>query len=240
MSDSATRISSSPIALLGALTGAHFGVVAAAVMAFSGSMPPSKRTQHYESRAIHRSIVSQLDFRNSNPVSTENLRVQDSASVALMADAISDFGHADSAARILAKAIISESETAELDPLLVAAVVKYESSFRVSARSNKGARGLMQVMPATEKALLKNIDTAFLPLHEKQLRLGSQYLAELQRRFRGNTYHSLIAYNWGPTNLALALKRGERIPAGPVSYARKVLAQQASWKGALSKQVKLS
>ncbi len=240
MSESATRVTSSPMAMLGALSGAQLGIAIAAVMAFTVPVHTSKRKDTHAARAIHHSIVAQLDFRELNPAIPATAESNDCGFVSLMVDAISDFGYADSAARVLARAIVSESQTAQLDPLLVAAVVKYESSFRISARSHKGARGLMQVMPATEKALLKTINTAYLSTPEKQLRLGSQYLAELQKRFRGNTYHSLIAYNWGPTNLAIALKRGGRIPSGPVTYAKKILAQQASWKGEMRRQVRLS
>ena len=238
-SSNVSRVACSRFTIISALSSAQLGFIAAALVVWvspsvnSGSVSDS-------ASAIHRSILSELSSKPSSERSILAPRHNDSAAITLMSEKISDFGHADDSARVLAEAIVTESKSASLDPLLVAAVVKYESSFRTQAISHKGARGLMQVMPATEKALLKTVDTRNLDLHERQLRLGSQYLAELKKRFRGNLYHSLVAYNWGPTNLSVALKRGEKIPSGPSTYAKRVMAQHASWKGELQKQARLS
>jgi len=238
MNVNASRLFLSPFAILSALGSAQLGLVAAALIVWTNPLVSSKDISS-SAAAIHRSLLS--GFANySRAIDRDSLiKHRDSAAINLMSDTISDFGHVETSARTLAKAIVSESQAASLDPLLIAAVIKYESSFRTHARSHRGAHGLMQVMPNTERALLKTIDTSSLATHEKQLRLGSQYLAELQKRFRGNMYHSLIAYNWGPTNLSLALKRGERIPAGPVIYAKKILAQQAVWKSELRRQARV-
>lgn len=253
MNNTVSQIASAPRAILRSVKNAvdnaggtvSAALLIAAVLVWTTPTVPSNSTKR-TSREIHNAVVVRLheaaESSAAPTLDTENqatdgqaAATQDDATIRFMSDAISDFGHDDESAQGLAEAILKESRGAELDPLLIAAVVKYESSFKAHATSHRGARGLMQVMPATEKAMMKTIDTSKLSAHERQLRLGSQYLAELNKRFRGNMYHSLIAYNWGPTNLSVALRSGSAIPSGPVSYARRILAQQASWSGAVQK-----
>ncbi len=81
-----------------------------------------------------------------------------------------------------------------LDPTLVAAVIRAESNFVSSAVSRKGARGLMQLMPATARHL-----GVARPFHPREnIRGGTAYLASLAKRY-GETEVDLIlaAYNAG-------------------------------------------
>jgi len=94
-----------------------------------------------------------------------------------------------------------------LDPLLVAAVVHCESGFDAGARSPAGARGLMQLMPATAQEVASTIDLdgytdADLDDPGTNLRLGCAYLGRLLGRFEGNEQLALAAYNAGPANVA--------------------------------------
>lgn len=81
-----------------------------------------------------------------------------------------------------------------LDPALVAAVIKAESNFSPHAVSRKGARGLMQLMPATARRL--GVTSPFDPA--QNVRGGAAYLSELAERY-GETKVELIlaAYNAG-------------------------------------------
>jgi hypothetical protein len=80
----------------------------------------------------------------------------------------------------------------EVDPALVRAVIHAESAFNPYAVSPKGARGLMQLMPATARML--GVHNSFSP--ESNIRGGTKYLAQLLRRFR-NEAHAIAAYNAG-------------------------------------------
>lgn len=71
-----------------------------------------------------------------------------------------------------------------------------ESRYVVSCRSDKGALGLMQLMPET--AAEYNADP-FNPAQAAQA--GAQFLAGMQRRFAGSWAHALAGYVWGPSRV---------------------------------------
>ncbi len=90
-----------------------------------------------------------------------------------------------------------------LDPALVIAVIRAESAGNPFAVSRSGARGLMQLMPATaEEVARKNgvryrgPDDLFDP--DTNVRLGTLYLAWLRKLFRDDPWLYIAAYNAGP------------------------------------------
>jgi soluble lytic murein transglycosylase-like protein len=99
-------------------------------------------------------------------------------------------------ARDINKYDVLISRTAQkhgMDPALVKAVIKAESNFNHQAVSPKGARGLMQLMPATASSL--QVDDSFHP--EKNIDGGVRYLRYLIRLFNGDLRLALAAYNAG-------------------------------------------
>jgi soluble lytic murein transglycosylase-like protein len=90
--------------------------------------------------------------------------------------------------------INQHSATHGMDPHLVKAVMLAESNGNPLAVSNKGARGLMQIMPETGNYLeLKN---PFDP--DENIQAGTRYLKMLHELFKGNVELVLAAYNAGP------------------------------------------
>jgi soluble lytic murein transglycosylase-like protein len=81
-----------------------------------------------------------------------------------------------------------------IDEDLLASVVRAESGGQVKAVSRTGARGLMQLMPATASAM--GVDDAFQP--EQNIAGGAAYLDELLIRYHDNMALALAAYNAGP------------------------------------------
>jgi soluble lytic murein transglycosylase len=91
---------------------------------------------------------------------------------------------------------------AAVDPLLVAAVVREESSFFPRARSRVGARGLMQLMPDTARPMARQRGLDFrggevLDEPAANLEMGAAFLAGLVRQF-GDPRLAVAAYNAGP------------------------------------------
>jgi soluble lytic murein transglycosylase-like protein len=82
-----------------------------------------------------------------------------------------------------------------LNPSLLAAVARVESRFDPRAVSHRGARGLMQVMPATGRRLGLRPAELFDP--EKNLDAGARYLRQLADRFGDDLALVLAAYNAG-------------------------------------------
>ena len=122
----------------------------------------------------------------------------------------------------LPELIIHESKKYGYDPLLLTAVIITESSFNNWARSNRGALGLMQIRPATGKALAAEVSvqwqgTPSLYDPEINIILGAYYLNKLFLRF-GDLGLALEAYNHGPSRLKGYLKKGHR----PKRYSRQV------------------
>ncbi len=100
--------------------------------------------------------------------------------------------------------IASLAEEYDLDPALVAAVVRCESRFRSAVVSPRGAVGLMQIMPETgewiaDQLALADFEVTQLTEPEINLRLGTWYLRVLLDRF-GTVDDALAAYNAGPSH----------------------------------------
>ncbi|CAN5614856.1 hypothetical protein BH10BDE1_BH10BDE1_08650 [soil metagenome] len=92
--------------------------------------------------------------------------------------------------------IIGPTSGASLDPLLVTALIRQESAFNTHARSRVGARGLMQLMPATAKMLAK-VRTSKLFDPATNIALGTQYLRKRLAQYNGDVELTLAAYNAG-------------------------------------------
>ena len=82
----------------------------------------------------------------------------------------------------------------KLNPDLLKAVIREESAFRPCVVSEKGAMGLMQLMPDTAQSL-KTTDP-FDPA--RNIESGARYLKQLLTRFKGDVRLALAAYNAGP------------------------------------------
>ncbi len=102
--------------------------------------------------------------------------------------------------------VISCANKFNVDPLLVAAIIYVESSYKEKSISKAGAIGLMQIMPPTgretaKKLKIKNYDDKSLLVPEINTRIGTAYLSRLINKYDGNTNKALAAYNAGTSNI---------------------------------------
>lgn len=115
--------------------------------------------------------------------------------------------------------IESAARASRIRPELVHAVVRAESAYRTDAVSEKGARGLMQLMPATAERF--GVSDPHDP--QQNLRGGTRYLRELLKLFDYDVRLAVAAYNAGENAV---ISYGNQVPPYPEtrSYVEKVLA----------------
>jgi len=93
--------------------------------------------------------------------------------------------------------IVDAAKKFDVDAALVSAVIKAESDFNPREVSNKGARGLMQLMPATAQRF--GVTNAYDP--EANIYAGTRYLRWLLKTFDNNADLAVAAYNAGEGNI---------------------------------------
>ena len=123
------------------------------------------------------------------------------------------------------------AKQAGLDPRLVRAVVQVESGYNSRALSNKGAMGLMQLMPGTARQF--SVSDAYDP--DQNLRAGTSYLRSLLDSFQGRLEHALAGYNAGPG--AVAKYRGVPPYRETKDYLERVLGLYKGRLGELGRRV---
>jgi soluble lytic murein transglycosylase len=101
-----------------------------------------------------------------------------------------------------------------INPAWAFAIARRESSFMPDAQSSAGAKGLMQIMPATAKELKgRRVDNWYLYNAENNIELGTKYLRELLDKNKGNHVLATASYNAGPHRIKKWLKYGKTMPA---------------------------
>jgi soluble lytic murein transglycosylase-like protein len=112
--------------------------------------------------------------------------------------------------------IQTASQKYGVDADLLFSVIAAESNFNSKAISRRGARGLMQLLPATATRL--GVTDIFDPA--QNIDAGTRYLRDLMARYRGDLVLTLAAYNAGPS----AVQRYGHVPPyhETISYVRAI------------------
>ena len=113
--------------------------------------------------------------------------------------------------------IADAAEEYGVEAELIRAIIHAESAFNPKAVSHRGARGLMQLMPATARSL--GVRNRFDP--EQNIMAGTRYFRQLLDRVDGKVNLALAAYNAGMRNV----QKYEGVPPSPVTrkYVRNVM-----------------
>jgi soluble lytic murein transglycosylase-like protein len=161
-----------------------------------------------------------VQFTNVPPDSRYKMYLRDSKTPDAMEKALArPVRHFDAKARErYAKHIEDAAQATSVDAALIHAVISVESGYNPLARSNRGARGLMQLMPETAKryGVKNSLDPA------QNIAGGARYLKDLITLFNNNVELALAAYNAGEHAV---INYGNRIPPyrETIAYIPRVL-----------------
>lgn len=142
----------------------------------------------------------------------------------------------------IARFIVESSGKNKVDPLFISAVISVESRFFTAARSRVGALGLMQLLPNTGRDVFRQLtgrnSSPSLTDEKTNIELGITYIKQLEKRYRGNRYNALMAYNWGMRNVDNVIKNGASVPSSVQKYARTILERTMRWQSHYNSAIK--
>ncbi|MDZ4724335.1 MAG: lytic transglycosylase domain-containing protein [candidate division Zixibacteria bacterium] len=125
-------------------------------------------------------------------------------------------GFSDDEVRSLTEVIYSESNKYDYDPMFILAVILVESSFKRGQQSEKGAMGLMQMIPYVGEDVAQRAGVVWEGSHtlhdyESSIKLGTLYLFEQIMQFK-DVRKALVAYNMGETRLRNLMRAKAPLP----------------------------
>lgn len=108
-------------------------------------------------------------------------------------------------------------EQYEIEKPIIFSLINIESGFNKNAVSNKGAIGLMQILPSTAEEISQKIAIKSFDLKNEKdnILFGTFYFSQMMERFDDLTL-ALCAYNAGPTNVSNWLKSEKYSPDGKI------------------------
>jgi soluble lytic murein transglycosylase-like protein len=201
----------------------------------TGNQPKqeSELLKHYDSHPLSKNLhIAYVPSFSSNSVVTatpaSNTQIRSNSNIASRYRfsnlALKKPGSLNIRAVAIAPKIKSSATAYDIDPLFLHAIAHVESRHNPNAVSIAGAKGVLQVMPATARRF--GITNPSRDLLDPQLNIdvGSAYLKSLQTRFGNNLPLVLAAYNAGEGAVE---KYGRRIPPyiETQDYVREVLNQ---------------
>lgn len=112
----------------------------------------------------------------------------------------------------------------DMDPDLLNGVIWVESRFQPRAQSSGGARGLMQLMPATANAMARELGRPIARVYDPEFNIeaGSLYLLQLLDRYDGDETLALAAYNAGAGNVKKWMANDGQLPPRSLQYVENV------------------
>jgi len=218
------RMPNSYSLILSALTCLNFSFFAAGQV---NLVPPPAQQPESPAKQQQKSVAGQLQSIRVQQVSIERQR----AAVGLPASTVhvprfvaadeeaSPFDCEPVSPMVLQSAVHNAAQTYDVEPTLIHAVIRQESGGYPCAVSEKGAMGLMQLMPdtAADMGATEPFDVS------QNVSAGTRLLAELLQRYKGDLNRVLGAYNAGPT----AVDRAGGTPPFPetINYIHSILEQ---------------
>lgn len=126
--------------------------------------------------------------------------------------------------------VVEAAQTHGVDPHLINGVIWVESKFRPKARNRSGARGLMQLMPTTAKAIARKLERpARVYDPEFNIHAGTWYIARMLAKFDGDESLALAAYVRGPSKIQAWVQEQHPFPSSVLGFVDKVQRARASF-----------
>ncbi len=99
--------------------------------------------------------------------------------------------------------VVENARAQKLPPSFLWAIIKKESAFEPKIVSYANAYGLMQIIPKTARQISRRLALRFNSVEQLyqadfNIRLGAWYISDLLKKYEGNMYYALAAYNAGP------------------------------------------
>lgn len=133
-------------------------------------------------------------------------------------------------ARAVQKHVIEAAAEYDVDPNLINAIIWNESKFDPKARNRSGARGLMQLMPTTSKAMARALGVANRPYDpEFSIRAGTYLFSRLRDKFDGDVELALFGYARGSGGVRSWQERGGPMPEGVQKFIARVRRAKATF-----------
>ncbi len=125
--------------------------------------------------------------------------------------------------------LLAQAKRTGIDPAFIYGLIRQESRFITDAKSQVGAAGLMQIMPATARWTAKRMGLANFSAHQihdvdTNLTLGATYLQYVLEENEGNPAYAAAAYNAGPHRVKTWRSAMERDPAAQQTDKKLALA----------------
>jgi soluble lytic murein transglycosylase len=94
----------------------------------------------------------------------------------------------------------------QVDPFLIAAIIRVETNYKSHLESKKGAIGIMQLMPDTASWIVETSDVGYYTVDDLKhanvsIQMGGWYIGWLLKHYNGNIYYTIAAYNAGQGNV---------------------------------------
>jgi soluble lytic murein transglycosylase-like protein len=184
-----------------------------------------KATPKTAKRLVQKTVQRTMNM--SDAVSARDFSQNISLSGAKMARVASNSLNGFTTGNLLVDAFIVDSAARyEMDPLLIYSQMNQESSFNLRATSNKGASGLMQLMPGTARRF--GVSDIYDP--QQNIDAGVRYMRWLLDTFNGDLSLALAGYNAGE---GAVWKYGNVIPPYDETqeYVRRILERYYAIRG---------
>jgi hypothetical protein len=180
----------------------------------------TKKTKNGDKKLVQKTVQTTMSVQDGVSLKNTNANVSYTKMLMSAGSGMSGFTTGDA---VIDSYIVDSCKRYGIDPLLIYSQMHQESTFKITATSYKGARGLMQLMPGT--AARFGVTNIYEP--KQNIEGGVKYMRWLLNTFGGDVALALAAYNAGE---GAVMKYGNQIPPyrETQEYVRRITARYSA------------